>query len=508
MKWRKTTRTAVPFADAMLTKGLDAKASTAKMTKAAIALKSRADSPPRAMPGNRSWEQVLVQDRPVLISRRDSRYLFYSRRTRNVSVFNTEGKRIWDLFSKPARIRDALNEIALFSDDKKHHMAQAFVELLIDKGFLLTDPSLLRESVRRDLPLPASPKRDDLTSLYLHMTNRCNLQCLYCYNEGYREANAEDNELSLDELFDLIDQASRLSIKSIVFTGGEPLIRKETILAAKHARSLGMRTSCLTNGSLLARKASAVADAFDQVVVSLDSWHEEINKIIRIGAKQKRIIEGIRQLRKTNTRVSIRQVITKYNANTLPGFPDYANRELDCINFLPALCTPNDVEDLGLFEYLPDCNSYRMGIRGFYSALERIRKNTKEDIPSCIPSGRCGAGTGMLSIAANGDVYPCQVLQGHGAPAGNIRDTLLESIWRDSPVLRDFRNNPPSRFIACDSCAVSGLCSLNCRANYSAFAEHQEEYTSVMCDYARIEVEERLWREAQKPVHRKTEQNT
>ena len=127
------------------------------------------------------------------------------------------------------------------------------------------------------------------------MTNRCNLRCVYCYNAVFRENASTVDELNLDDIC-RVPTRRRPSAKRVVFTGGEPLLRRDCLDAARYARSVSLTTSCLTNGTLITSMADGIADAFDQVIVSLDSWRVEEQEMLRPGGKTKAIVAGIEKL--------------------------------------------------------------------------------------------------------------------------------------------------------------------------------------------------------------------
>ena len=59
------------------------------------------------------------------------------------------------------------------------------------------------------------------------VTKACNLRCLHCHAEA-RDAMA--NELNLKEAMQAIDEMALLGTEALIFSGGEPLLRKEFIL--------------------------------------------------------------------------------------------------------------------------------------------------------------------------------------------------------------------------------------------------------------------------------------
>ena len=122
------------------------------------------------------------------------------------------------------------------------------------------------------------PVRD----LRISVTDRCNFRCTYCmpkevFGRDY-EFLPRDQLLSFEEIERLVRVFARLGIRKVRLTGGEPLLRRDLerlvgmIAAVPGVDDLTMTT----NGSLLARKAAALADAgLDRVTVSLDSLDDD-----------------------------------------------------------------------------------------------------------------------------------------------------------------------------------------------------------------------------------------
>jgi radical SAM protein with 4Fe4S-binding SPASM domain len=370
---------------------------------------------------------------------------------------------------------------------------------MLERGFLLPFDKSDESPTLSD---PAVSRNDELSEIYIHITNRCNLRCRYCYNAVIRKQHSKHTELSLQEIKQLLNQANEMSVKRVVFTGGEPLLRKECLDAAQYARFIGLQTSCLTNGTMLESLHEKISSAFDQVVVSIDSWRPEEQIQLRPGIKLETIINGIRKVVDSHcTSVWLRPVITRLNLESLPDFPKFAASELNCTNFIATLVSPTIVDDLIDLDLLPQPADYQSTLHRFYQALAFHNGNSSLDTTPLETIRRCGAGTGLLSIAPNGDVYPCQCLHFPELYSGNIRRQGLADIWMHSESLISMRKLPTPRFKACANCAILNLCSMACRATHYAFSKSEEYFTSSMCPLERAEVEERLWNGADATQH-------
>ena len=81
------------------------------------------------------------------------------------------------------------------------------------------------------------------------LTRNCNLDCLHC--RARAGAGPFDNELSFDECTRIIDDIAAFSSPTIIFTGGEPLLRPDIYQIIEYASSKGLRTVIALNGTLV-----------------------------------------------------------------------------------------------------------------------------------------------------------------------------------------------------------------------------------------------------------------
>ncbi len=111
-----------------------------------------------------------------------------------------------------------------------------------------------------------------VTNLRISLTRRCNLRCIYCHAEG--EVDPKE-QMSAGEIAELMRVGAAFGIRSIKFTGGEPLLRRD-ILEIVRAVPPGTEASMTTNGTLLADYAAALKEAgLARVNVSLDSLRRD-----------------------------------------------------------------------------------------------------------------------------------------------------------------------------------------------------------------------------------------
>ena len=116
-----------------------------------------------------------------------------------------------------------------------------------------------------------------LHDLRISVTDRCNFRCVYCmpkeiFGKDYQFLPRAEI-LTFEEIERLVRIFVSLGVQKIRLTGGEPLVRRDLErLVEKLAKIGDLDLTLTTNGSLLAQKARALADAgLKRVTVSLDS---------------------------------------------------------------------------------------------------------------------------------------------------------------------------------------------------------------------------------------------
>ncbi len=135
----------------------------------------------------------------------------------------------------------------------------------------------------------------EIRSLRFSITNRCNLNCIYCHREGEGRRELVE-EISAELVIEIARVASGyFNIRKIKFSGGEPLMRDDLVDIVQGMRDFEDDISATTNGVFLKKYAAELADAgMDRVNVSLDSLKEERYDFITSSSNNlPKVIEGI-----------------------------------------------------------------------------------------------------------------------------------------------------------------------------------------------------------------------
>jgi cyclic pyranopterin phosphate synthase len=158
------------------------------------------------------------------------------------------------------------------------------------------------------------PVRD----LRISLTDRCNFRCSYCmpksvFGQGYRFMDRKEL-LSFEELERVAKAFVAHGVEKIRLTGGEPLLRRDVeSLVERLAAIPDLDLTLTTNGSLLDRKARALADAgLDRVNVSLDSLDDAVFRTMNdVDFPVQRVLDGIAAARDAGLPVKVNAVVKR-----------------------------------------------------------------------------------------------------------------------------------------------------------------------------------------------------
>lgn len=159
--------------------------------------------------------------------------------------------------------------------------------------------------------------RDKRPVVVWNITKQCNLKCIHCY--AHAKNIPFDNELSTKDGKNLIDDLARFNVPVLLFSGGEPLIRKDLPELAAYTIEKGIRAVISTNGTLISQKTAHILKdiGLSYVGISLDGM-EKINDRFRgvKGAFQS-ALDGIKNCKEAGIKVGLRFTINKFNESEI-----------------------------------------------------------------------------------------------------------------------------------------------------------------------------------------------
>ncbi len=302
----------------------------------------------------------------------------------------------------------------------------------------------------------ATDRTFTLPLLIFFPTARCNSRCVSC--DWWKADGASD--LTIDEIRHLAAQLPALGVHVVLFSGGEPLLRREVYDIAELFLDQGMRLHLLTSGLFLERDAERVAAHFENVTISLDGHTTALYRQIR-GVDGLALVErGARKLKRVAPTLPLRarSTLHRHNFRELPHLIDRARAlGLDQISFLAAdvtseafgraraesstrglLLNPAEVEEFTrVVDETIQSHAEDFRTRFVAESPEKLRRLPKYYAAQLglgpFPPIACNAPWVSAVVEADGAVRPCYF---HPA-VGNIREQSLRTILDQD--MRTFR---------------------------------------------------------------------
>ena len=328
-----------------------------------------------------------------------------------------------------------------------------------------------------------------------NVTRRCNLKCVHCY--AHAKNIAFDNELSTSEGKTLIDDLAEFGVPVILFSGGEPLVRKDLPELADYAVKKGMRAVISTNGTLITPQiARTLKDiGLSYVGISLDGM-EEINDRFRgVKGAFRLALKGIENCKKADIKVGLRFTINKSNTGQISEIFKLLE-EMD----IPRVCFYHLVyagrgselvkEDLShkesrkavdlimdLTKQLHDRDNPKEVLTvdnhadGPYLYLRLLKENperAREVLELLEMNEGNSSGIGIGSINWDGDVYADQFWRHYSF--GNVRNRPFSKIWADTsdPLMKKLKEKKRHAKGRCATCRWLDICAGNFRVRSEA----------------------------------------
>lgn len=182
-----------------------------------------------------------------------------------------------------------------------------------------------------------------ITYLRISLTDRCNLRCVYCVPKEGLQWQAGADQLSVDEIVQVVESAARGGVRRVRLTGGEPLVHPNVVEIVRRIASIPTiaEVSLTTNAMLLERLAQPLADAgLTRVNISLDTLDRDRFKRITRGGEIDRVWRGIAAAEQAHlTPIKLNTVIVRgLNADELPALAELTLRHdwhVRCIELMP-----------------------------------------------------------------------------------------------------------------------------------------------------------------------------
>jgi pyrroloquinoline quinone biosynthesis protein E len=294
--------------------------------------------------------------------------------------------------------------------------------------------------------------------LLAELTYRCPLQCPYCSNP--LELHHYRDELDTGVWHRVLDEAARLGVVQVHFSGGEPLLRRDLPELVRRARQLDLYSHLSTSAiSADEVKLEQLRESgLDALQISLqDSRPQENDWLAGVPSfeKKRRAIEAAKRL---EFPVTLNVVLHRHNLDRIGEIIDLAEAwHVDKLELAHAQYGGWAFRNRAAL--LPTRAQVERAAEVVAEARNRLSSSLEivhvlpdyfQEFPkACLH----GWGRVFLTVAPDGAVLPCQTARAISSLAfPNVIDASLEEIWYHAPVFRRFRGTDwmPEPCRSCD----------------------------------------------------------
>jgi radical SAM protein with 4Fe4S-binding SPASM domain len=304
----------------------------------------------------------------------------------------------------------------------------------------------------------------------LEITRRCNLRCPHCFTDAGGKAHAGP---STEALAELLRRLAAAGAKTVAFSGGEPLLRKDLEAVMRVGGAAGIESFTLVTNGFFAepeRVRSLKEAGLVGVQVSVDGVDARAHAAVRGCSPVDfyRALRAIRSFLEAGITVDVASIISRENVERAAE--------------MALLCEALGVRSLRYCSFVPTGRAVDRAIAErfeveperldrFLELLRGIRAQPDAPIGVLTDHGigpwnvegelRCDAGESVAYISAEGDLYPCPGSIFAPFVVGNVYRSSLEELLA-SPRLACVRSIARSELAepcrSCEHLACSGGC--------------------------------------------------
>ena len=327
-----------------------------------------------------------------------------------------------------------------------------------------------------------------------NFTNRCNLACHHCYS--YADPNQEDF-LTTDFILDAIDALKRGGIRFVIFSGGEPLIRRDIFDIAQAMRDKGIITYLSTNGLYINEKnVDRIIDTFNYIGISIDGIEAVHDRFRGMEGAYRKSLDAIALIQKHGGNAGIRFTITDETKENLYDIFDLAERiGVDKIYISHLVYSGRGLENLKIdiskeerrkfvefiidkaFQYHEEgrdidvvTGNMEMDAILFLEKFSEKYPQLRDEMLRRLRNwGGNSAGRKLVNIDWMGNVKPDPFFP---VTIGNMTERPFDEIWLDkeNELLTKLREHPRKLSGKCADCGVIDICNGGSRSR--AWAIH------------------------------------
>ncbi len=323
-----------------------------------------------------------------------------------------------------------------------------------------------------------------------NVSRRCNLFCMHCYSDSHDRAYPD--ELTTEEGRRLLDDLAAFGIPTVIFSGGEPLLRPDIFELARYAGKLGLRCVLSTNGTLITSQVARQirAAGFSYAGISLDGIGPAHDKIRGKKGAYQEALAGLRRCRDEGVRVGLRFTVHRKNVDQLPAIFDLLETEeipRCCIYHLAyagrgdrmrtydlepretraaidyVFDRTRDFHERGQEKEILTVDNHADGVYLYMRLMEGQPQRAEDVHQMLLWNGGNQSGIAIASVDPQGNVHADQFSWHYSF--GNVRQRPFSAIWTDAgePRMALLKDRKAALKGRCHSCRFLDICNGNLR---------------------------------------------
>lgn len=327
-----------------------------------------------------------------------------------------------------------------------------------------------------------------LSYLFWECTLRCNLNCLHCGSDCIATSDVKD--MPADDFIKAIDTIAPQVIPEhtiIVFTGGEPLLRRDLEHVGLQLYKRRFPWGIVTNGYALTpqRLESLQHAGLCAITISLDGFQEAHNALRGNPNAFQQAMVALQALSKTTDLVwDVVTCVSPLNLSELPLFKEFliqhGVKRWRIATIFPngrakenALLQLSDTQFKSVFDFIAHSRlegriSVSYGCEGFLGAYENEVRNTPFF---------CRAGVNVASILVDGSISGCTSIRSNFTQGNIYHDNFME-VWNNR--FQRFRDRRWTKKDECLTCKQYRYCLGN------GLHLYDENFNLAFCHYNRL----------------------
>lgn len=278
----------------------------------------------------------------------------------------------------------------------------------------------------------------NLNEVIFSITNRCNLGCRMCDIPC-----AKTEELSTEQWKKVINDASALGAQTIVFSGGEPLLREDIFELISFTKKNNL-SACVTSNGCLINEPVAIRLSESGVNVMNISIEgpRETHDFLRGKGNFDKAIAALDWLRKCKIESTIASTVSRHNYAELVYILEIArNYGATTVRLQPfnVIFLKDDTRKNEFLIARRDIQKVEDVVKGFIDKAKEYKISINPEsylfkIPEYLAGKKfypdnCAALWYSCPINPNGDVFPCWIEGSNKKLIGNVREEGLYKLW-------------------------------------------------------------------------------